>query len=69
MQFAAGVGNVRELDERSQAWRPWRAYAVMYLWNVGELTHVERARKRVAIAAKNADVQKRDVGRRTEIRL
>jgi AraC family transcriptional regulator of adaptative response / DNA-3-methyladenine glycosylase II len=28
------VGNrsARELDRRSQAWRPWRAYAVMLLW-------------------------------------
>jgi hypothetical protein len=41
----------------------------MYFWNVGELAHVERARKRVAIAAKNVDVQKRDVGRRREIAL
>ena len=58
------LGSVRELDERSQAWRPWRAYAAMYLWNVGEPVHVERARKRVAIAGKNVNVQKRDMGRR-----
>jgi 3-methyladenine DNA glycosylase/8-oxoguanine DNA glycosylase len=24
----------RELDERAESWRPWRAYAVMYLWNI-----------------------------------
>src|SRR5262245_47316816 len=23
----------RELEQRAEAWRPWRAYAVMYLWN------------------------------------
>ena len=23
----------RELEQRSQAWRPWRAYATMYLWH------------------------------------
>jgi hypothetical protein len=23
----------RELERRSEAWRPWRAYATMYLWN------------------------------------
>ncbi len=23
----------RALEERSQAWRPWRAYAALYLWN------------------------------------
>jgi 3-methyladenine DNA glycosylase/8-oxoguanine DNA glycosylase len=22
----------RELDRRAEAWRPWRAYAAMYLW-------------------------------------
>ncbi len=57
---ALALGSVRELDERSQPWRPWRAYAAMYLWNVREPAHVERARKRVAIAGKNVDVRKRD---------
>jgi AraC family transcriptional regulator of adaptative response / DNA-3-methyladenine glycosylase II len=28
-----GLTNPRALDERSQAWRPWRAYATVYLWN------------------------------------
>jgi AraC family transcriptional regulator, regulatory protein of adaptative response / DNA-3-methyladenine glycosylase II len=31
---ALGLKNARELELRSEAWRPWRAYAVMYLWNV-----------------------------------
>jgi AraC family transcriptional regulator, regulatory protein of adaptative response / DNA-3-methyladenine glycosylase II len=25
--------NSRELEERSEAWRPWRAYATIYLWH------------------------------------
>lgn len=25
--------NPRELEERAEAWRPWRAYAAMYLWS------------------------------------
>jgi AraC family transcriptional regulator of adaptative response / DNA-3-methyladenine glycosylase II len=29
---AAGMRHARELEERSQAWRPWRAYAAMHLW-------------------------------------
>jgi AraC family transcriptional regulator, regulatory protein of adaptative response / DNA-3-methyladenine glycosylase II len=29
---ALGVGKARELERRSEAWRPWRAYAAMYLW-------------------------------------
>jgi AraC family transcriptional regulator of adaptative response / DNA-3-methyladenine glycosylase II len=26
--------NPRELEKRAEAWRPWRAYAAMYLWNI-----------------------------------
>jgi AraC family transcriptional regulator of adaptative response / DNA-3-methyladenine glycosylase II len=31
---ALGLKSARELERRAEAWRPWRAYAVMYLWNV-----------------------------------
>jgi AraC family transcriptional regulator, regulatory protein of adaptative response / DNA-3-methyladenine glycosylase II len=31
---ALNLGSVRELERRSAAWRPWRAYAAMYLWNI-----------------------------------
>jgi len=27
-----GARTARELQRRSEAWRPWRAYAVMLLW-------------------------------------
>lgn len=30
----ASVGDSRELAERAELWRPWRAYAAMYLWQV-----------------------------------
>ena len=33
---AMEVTSARELERRAEAWRPWRAYAVMYLWNVRE---------------------------------
>jgi len=29
----SGVRSSRELEQRAEAWRPWRAYAAMYLWN------------------------------------
>jgi AraC family transcriptional regulator of adaptative response / DNA-3-methyladenine glycosylase II len=29
----AGANNSRELTRRAEAWRPWRAYAAMYLWS------------------------------------
>jgi AraC family transcriptional regulator of adaptative response / DNA-3-methyladenine glycosylase II len=30
---ASGLKSARELELRSDAWRPWRAYAAMYLWS------------------------------------
>jgi AraC family transcriptional regulator, regulatory protein of adaptative response / DNA-3-methyladenine glycosylase II len=30
---ALNLTSSRELERRSEAWRPWRAYASMYLWN------------------------------------
>jgi AraC family transcriptional regulator of adaptative response / DNA-3-methyladenine glycosylase II len=30
----SGVVSSRELERRAEAWRPWRAYAAMYLWNI-----------------------------------
>lgn len=32
LRRVAGNLSARELEKRSQAWRPWRAYAVMLLW-------------------------------------
>jgi AraC family transcriptional regulator of adaptative response / DNA-3-methyladenine glycosylase II len=29
---ALNMSSVRELERRAEAWRPWRAYAAMYLW-------------------------------------
>jgi AraC family transcriptional regulator of adaptative response / DNA-3-methyladenine glycosylase II len=31
---ASGLGSFSELERRAEAWRPWRAYAAMYLWNI-----------------------------------
>jgi AraC family transcriptional regulator of adaptative response / DNA-3-methyladenine glycosylase II len=28
-----GIKNKAELQRRAEAWRPWRAYATVYLWN------------------------------------
>jgi AraC family transcriptional regulator of adaptative response / DNA-3-methyladenine glycosylase II len=30
---AMNLSSSRQLERRSEAWRPWRAYATMYLWN------------------------------------
>src|SRR6266513_3065885 len=31
---ALNLESARELEQRSEAWRPWRAYAAMYLWSI-----------------------------------
>jgi AraC family transcriptional regulator, regulatory protein of adaptative response / DNA-3-methyladenine glycosylase II len=38
MKQLFGTDNQRAADERAQAWRPWRAYAVLRLWNSLEKT-------------------------------
>ena len=35
---ATGFGHARELEARSQAWRPWRAYAAMHFWQTPQRT-------------------------------
>ena len=32
---ALKLNGYRELESRAEAWRPWRAYAAMYLWKTG----------------------------------
>jgi 3-methyladenine DNA glycosylase/8-oxoguanine DNA glycosylase len=31
---AMSLESSRELENRAEAWRPWRAYAAMYLWKI-----------------------------------
>ena len=35
---ALNIKTPRELEARAEAWRPWRAYAAMYLWATPEHT-------------------------------
>jgi AraC family transcriptional regulator of adaptative response / DNA-3-methyladenine glycosylase II len=42
LRRASGACSPRELDRISEAWRPWRAYAVMLLWQ-GQSDHRRRA--------------------------
>jgi 3-methyladenine DNA glycosylase/8-oxoguanine DNA glycosylase len=51
---ALELHNSRELEARAEAWRPWRAYAAMYLWSNAGAGHnpetassPERAQRRV----------------------
>jgi AraC family transcriptional regulator of adaptative response / DNA-3-methyladenine glycosylase II len=63
---ALGAANVRELDRRAETWRPWRAYAAMYLWSVGSTTS-RRAGKLAAPRTTKAAV-KRSSSRRAASR-
>ncbi|MGE3888042.1 MAG: DNA-3-methyladenine glycosylase [Vicinamibacterales bacterium] len=40
LRQAAGGCTARELEAMSQAWRPWRSYAVMLLWHSGRTANV-----------------------------
>jgi AraC family transcriptional regulator, regulatory protein of adaptative response / DNA-3-methyladenine glycosylase II len=44
LRHAAGDCTARELDRTSEAWRPWRAYAVMLLWR-GAVDNEEQSRR------------------------
>jgi AraC family transcriptional regulator, regulatory protein of adaptative response / DNA-3-methyladenine glycosylase II len=45
---ASAVSTPQELAQRSEPWRPWRAYAAMYLWRMGGKNATSRPeRKRV----------------------
>jgi len=41
---AMNLNHARELDPLAEAWRPWRAYAAMYLWNVSPPENVSKGR-------------------------
>jgi 3-methyladenine DNA glycosylase/8-oxoguanine DNA glycosylase len=42
---ALNLRDPRELERRAEAWRPWRAYAAMYLWNVADEEKSSRRRE------------------------
>jgi AraC family transcriptional regulator of adaptative response / DNA-3-methyladenine glycosylase II len=46
LQQVLGAGTrltERETEARSQAWRPWRAYAVLHLWHLSGERAAEKA--------------------------
>ncbi|MGH9430593.1 MAG: AlkA N-terminal domain-containing protein [Terriglobia bacterium] len=54
---ALALGKVHELERRAEAWRPWRAYAAMYLWQVAGECRM-RASKRVPSKIQTVTVEK-----------
>jgi AraC family transcriptional regulator of adaptative response / DNA-3-methyladenine glycosylase II len=51
---ALNVEGVRELERRSEAWRPWRAYAAMYLWKIASERGTPAKRTVLSRTGKNA---------------
>ncbi len=49
---ALNLESGRELERRSQAWRPWRAYAAMYLWKIATDTRPSGSVRRASNARK-----------------
>ena len=48
----AGVAKPKELEARAEAWRPWRAYAAMHLWqeNQNDTTNIHgKSRRTTAV--------------------
>ncbi len=44
---ALNLSNARQLERRAEAWRPWRAYATIYLWHHGlkdAVSEIDRSR-------------------------
>jgi hypothetical protein len=50
------LGSSRDLEHRAEAWRPWRAYAAMYLWRISGQPDT-RAIKLVSHPTRNQTVE------------
>jgi AraC family transcriptional regulator of adaptative response / DNA-3-methyladenine glycosylase II len=51
---ASGFRSAKELEQRAERWRPWRAYAAMHLWRSEEndVLHVSENPRRAAAAGR-----------------
>ncbi len=67
LRRAAGNCSARELDRRSQAWRPWRAYAVMLLWR-GAIDHDHDEKPRRRTKHEQPQISNRRIRRRRAAR-
>jgi AraC family transcriptional regulator, regulatory protein of adaptative response / DNA-3-methyladenine glycosylase II len=51
LQRALALPNARELERQAERWRPWRAYAAMYLWDPRFKAHFRAQRSAKAIGS------------------
>jgi AraC family transcriptional regulator of adaptative response / DNA-3-methyladenine glycosylase II len=63
---AMGLSSFRELEQRAEAWRPWRAYAAMYLWRIASQS-TGRRNSVVSPKAQNETVEKTGPYRRVSM--
>jgi AraC family transcriptional regulator of adaptative response / DNA-3-methyladenine glycosylase II len=54
LRQAVGSCTARELEATSQAWRPWRSYAVMLLWQAPRVERIESGRRAHALLDRNS---------------
>jgi AraC family transcriptional regulator of adaptative response / DNA-3-methyladenine glycosylase II len=58
--------NSRELEQRAEAWRPWRAYAALYLWSIASERRV-RGNKLVPSNTKEMTAEKTTLHQRVSM--
>ncbi len=52
---ALELNSARELERRAEAWRPWRAYAAVHLWNIASESRNTARQMKAASSATEAD--------------
>ena len=56
---ALQLADVRQLEARAEVWRPWRAYAAMYLWSGGSKKTLGTAKRQNSINGRGTEQKKR----------
>ena len=54
LQRVLGIENQHDFARRAEGWRPWRAYAAMYLWDIAAGVNLASSRRTRSAPAKNA---------------
>jgi AraC family transcriptional regulator, regulatory protein of adaptative response / DNA-3-methyladenine glycosylase II len=54
LQRALGLANSHDFAKRAEAWRPWRAYAAVYLWDFGAGMNLEAKRRTKSAPVKDS---------------
>jgi AraC family transcriptional regulator, regulatory protein of adaptative response / DNA-3-methyladenine glycosylase II len=61
LQRALGLSNAKELEQLAEPWRPWRAYAALYLWRMGATKKVTSQVRAQESASPVSSVRKQNV--------